>query len=465
MALVPLTCMSLVVGVSPLGKCRRAGRHRGAANRNMATLAVGLYNVGDGFDATDQLTLSKESLMDAVAGSFSIYCGLDVGKENHHAVGLDAGGHRVFDKQLPQNEDRLRELFTDLSQHGQIVVIVDQPYNIGALAVAVAQDVGAQVAYLPGLAMRRFADLHAGNAKTDARDAFIIAEAARTMPSALRSISVADEQMADLRMLAGHDDDLAADATRITNRIRGVLVDVHPALERALGPHLDQRVGPALLAKFGGPMGIAAASRASLRSLLRKHAPRAYGRIQQAITDALAEQTVVIAGSNSADQVLKTLGAQLGQIMASRAALEEQFVAELDAHPLGTILTSMPGIGVRTGMKILIEISDLGRFESAGHLAAYAGLAPRTHRSGTSIKGEHRQRAGNKRLKKAMFRAAFASLADPDSRAYYDRKRAQGKRHNAAILCLARRRSDVLYAMLRDRRHYQKPENILAAAA
>src|SRR5699024_3624726 len=124
----------------------------------MATRAVGLYNVGDGFDATDQLPLSKESLMDAVAGSFSTYGGLDVVKENHHAVGLDAGGHRVFDKQLPQNEDRLRELFTDLSQYGQIVVIVDQPYNIGALAVAVTHDDGAHVAYLSDVAARHCAD-------------------------------------------------------------------------------------------------------------------------------------------------------------------------------------------------------------------------------------------------------------------------------------------------------------------
>src|SRR5699024_7900185 len=113
-------------------------------------------------------------------------------------------------------------------------------------------------------------------------------------------------------------------------------------------------------------------SKTSLRSLLRKYAPRAHGRIEQAITEALAEQTVVIAGSSAADQVLKTLAAQLGQNMADRAALEEQFTAELDAHPLGPILTSMPGIGVRTGMKILIEINSLDQFKSAGHLAACA---------------------------------------------------------------------------------------------
>ena len=64
------------------------------------------------------------------------------------------------------------------------MLVVDQPATVGALPVAVAQAEGAWVAYLPGLAMRRIADLHAGEAKTDARDAYIIAEAARSMLSA-----------------------------------------------------------------------------------------------------------------------------------------------------------------------------------------------------------------------------------------------------------------------------------------
>ncbi len=60
--------------------------------------------------------------------------------------------------------------------------MVDQPTSIGALPPAVARDVGCPVAYLPGLTMRRIADLYPGEAKTDARDAFIIADAARAMP-------------------------------------------------------------------------------------------------------------------------------------------------------------------------------------------------------------------------------------------------------------------------------------------
>ena len=56
-----------------------------------------------------------------------------------------------------------------------------------------------------------------------------------------------------------------------------------------------------------------------------------------------------------------------------------------------------------------------------------------------------------------MFLSAFAALHDPTSRAYYDRKRAEGKKHNAALICLARRRVDVIYAMLRDRQPYKPP--------
>jgi transposase len=98
-------------------------------------------------------------------------------------------------------------------------------------------------------------------------------------------------------------------------------------------------------------------------------------------------------------------------------------------------------------------------FPSPAHLAAYAGLAPVTRRSGTSINGETRSRRGNRALKNALFQSAFASLADPTSRAYYDRKRTEKKKHNAAIVCLARRRTDVIYAMRRDKQPYQQPQH------
>ncbi|SFT93205.1 Transposase IS116/IS110/IS902 family protein [Arthrobacter sp. ov118] len=120
---------------------------------------------------------------------------------------------------------------------------------------------------------------------------------------------------------------------------------------------------------------------------------------------------------------------------------------------------SMPGVGIKTAATILLTIGDARTFTSAGHLAAYAGIAPVTRRSGTSIRGEFPARSGNKQLKNALFRSAWiASCHHPASKAYYQKKRGQGKKHNAAVICLARRRCDVIYSMLRHGTFYdEKP--------
>jgi transposase len=110
-------------------------------------------------------------------------------------------------------------------------------------------------------------------------------------------------------------------------------------------------------------------------------------------------------------------------------------------------------------------VGDATGFRSAAHLASYAGLASVTRRSGTSIRGEQPSRRGHRQLKAALYRAAFASLRDPVSRAYYQRKRDEGKHHVAAITCLARRRVDVLYAMLRTKTPYQPDRQAPSAPA
>ena len=98
---------------------------------------------------------------------FAVFLGLDVGKGEHHAVAQSRPGKKLLDRALPNDEAKLRELYRRLRKHGPVLLVVDQPATIGALPVAVALDEGITVAYLPGLAMRRIADLHPGSAKTD----------------------------------------------------------------------------------------------------------------------------------------------------------------------------------------------------------------------------------------------------------------------------------------------------------
>ncbi|WP_313477967.1 IS110 family transposase [Microbacterium sp.] len=391
-----------------------------------------------------------------------VFVGLDVGKGEHHAVALDRVGTKLYDRALPNDERRLRAVIADLQIHGVVLLIVDQPATIGALPIAVAQAAGALVGYLPGLAMRRIADLHPGEAKTDARDAAIIAETARTMPHTLRSIQATDEQVAELTMLCGFDDDLAAQITQVGNRVRGLLTQIHPALERAMGPRLDHPAILDLLQRYPSLAAVRAAGEKRVATRMLKLAPRKGRDWAHEIIAALGEQTVVVTGTNAAALVLPRLAAQLASLRKQRDEVAAEVEKMVDAHPLQPVLTSMPGVGVRTAARLLTEVAGK-HFPTAGHLAAYAGLAPVTRRSGSSIRGEYSSRRGNKILKNAMFLSAFAALRDPESRAYYDRKISQGKRHNQALLALARRRSDVLYAMLRDGSLYQPSPTRLVA--
>ena len=108
-------------------------------------------------------------------------------------------------------------------------------------------------------------------------------------------------------------------------------------------------------------------------------------------------------------------------------------------------------MGPILGAEFLVAVGDIRAFESADRLAAYAGLVPAARDSGKWVGNNKRMRGGNKVLKRVFYQSAFASLRSaPDSRVFYDRKRAEGKRHTQALIALARRRVNVLWAMLRD---------------
>jgi len=395
----------------------------------------------------------------------SVWVGLDVGKESHFADVLDDDGERLFARAISNEQCDIEALLDRASKHGVPGLVIDQPGSIAQLVLAVAARRGVPVAYVPGLVMRRAADLYPGEAKTDRRDAYIIADTARTRRKQVRWLDAAsDELLAQLRVLNGFDTDLAADQTRVSNRLRDALTSISPVLERAIGNRLHQAGVRDLAASLPTPTALRAAGPERVRQVIARRSPRLAPKVAEAVAKALATQDVTVPAEAATGRVIAELAAELDRVFARRAALEKEIEEAFLSHPFGEILASMPGIGPRTGARILAEIGDGSAFASGAKLAAYAGLAPVTRQSGTSLNTETRSRRGNHRLKNAMFLAAFASLRDPASKAFYDRKRAEGKRHNAALICLARRRCDVILAMLRNRQPYQ-PDRARAAEA
>jgi transposase len=236
-------------------------------------------------------------------------------------------------------------------------------------------------------------------------------------------------------------------------------------LERVVGTKLARSAVTALLAKYPTPKALRAAGKSRVHRFLKSRTPRGVDQLVASIWAALDAQTVVVPAQGTLGRVIAELATELGRIRRRRIDLGKEIEELFLAHPLGPVLGSLPGIGPRTGARILAEIGDGSGFETGAKLAAYAGLAPVTRSSGTSIKGQRRSRRGNHRLKNAMFLAAFASLRSGASKTYYDRKRSEGKKHNAAVVCLARRRCDVILAMLRTQETYRTPDQIQARKA
>ena len=182
---------------------------------------------------------------------------------------------------------------------------------------------------------------------------------------------------------------------------------------------------------------------------------------------------MVVAGTNAAATVLPHLARRLIAPRAQRADIAAQAGGPGGwpwrvAHPhVPGPDHTCPGSGVPAAAVLAGPDPGQGPPGTGAQLASYAGLAPVTRRSGSSIRGEHVSHGGNKRLKRAMFLSAFASLrSDPVSRAYYQRKRDQGKRHNQAVLALAHRRILTLHAMIHNGTLYDpQPATKLPAAA
>jgi transposase len=386
-----------------------------------------------------------------------IFLGVDIGKSAHYAVGVDRDGQTVYSKPVANEESALRLLVLWARAH-QAVVIVDQPGGTAALLLKLCWDATIGLGYVPGLAMARARDFYAGDSKTDPKDAFVLADIARAHPARVVWLSETSAARAQLELLSSYDGDLRGDANRLTNRMRALLATYWPALERALADRLDTIGGTALLARYPSSPQLRHAGARRLVKLLRAthrvHEPEAW--VEQLLV-AAKSQTVVVAGAETAAELVAELAEQLYRVLDRRQRLEKEIERAFFNLPQASILKSLPGIGPRLGARILIEIGDIRQFRTSAQLAAYAGLGPTPHQSGTSIRGNRPTRFGNHHLKNAFYLAALSSLQHPPSRAYYDRKREQGKRHTQALLCLARRRVDVLHAMLTTNTHYQVP--------
>ncbi|MEM9664568.1 MAG: IS110 family transposase, partial [Bacteroidota bacterium] len=152
--------------------------------------------------------------------------------------------------------------------------------------------------------------------------------------------------------------------------------------------------------------------------------------------------------SAALERVLETLSAQI-------QALGQEIEQHLAAHPelahQRDLLVSIPGVGSLTAALVLAELGDVSRFESAREAAAYAGLVPRHHESGTSVKRRSQlSKLGNSRLRRALYFPALSAMRHNEAiHVFAERLRARGKAKMAVVGASMRKLLHICFGVLK----------------
>lgn len=388
--------------------------------------------------------------------------GVDVAKEFHWAALVHAETGKVLASQKVDNDpSAIQALIDDVraaeAEHGPATVAIDVLGGIASLLQLMVTDAGLRLVHVSGLAVNRARRAtRGGEHKSDPRDAKVIADQIRLRGDELRTVEPAGEADAQLRLLVGRRRELVVDQTRRIGRLRDLLASIHPGLERIIDP--THKVDAALLARYVTPAEIRRAGRRRITEYLRTT-----GRHNSAVIDALVDKALTAAQSQHITVPGETVAAGLVRDLAEEVLtyrdkiidLDKRITEILERHPDAALIQSLPGMGATLTAEFLAVAGGITRFPTGDQLASAAGLAPVLQQSG-KMRYLRRATNGDKTLKRIFYQSAFCALQrDPASRAFYDRKRSEGKRHHQALIALARRRINVLHAILRTRQPYR----------
>ena len=392
-----------------------------------------------------------------------VFIGIDVAKEVHWACAMDRDARVLFSQAVDNDPAAIGALIARIEglEADSTRTAVDMLGGVASLLCAMLAEAGLPLVHTPGLAVNRARQGHrGGERKSDPKDAAVIAELARTR-SDLRAVDQPDPLDAEIRLLVGRRRELVIEQTRRAGRLRDLLSGLFPALERRIDP--TTRTGLVFLSHYAAPEDIRAAGE---KRILRKLAKAATGlRGLEALAEdavrAAQAQTVTIPGARLRAEIIADIAREALAARDRLKATDQAIRERLATHPDAALILSMPGMGATLTAELIALVGKIDRFDSPDALAAAAGLAPVLRQSGkTSFL--RRAAGGDKALKRVFYQAAFTSLGRPDSRAFYDRKRAEGKRHHQAVIALARRRVNVLWAILLSRQPFR--ENFKLAA-
>jgi transposase len=387
----------------------------------------------------------------------AITCGIDWAEDHHDVALVDEAGKLVAKRRIRDDTQGYRHLLDMLAAAGdgptcRIPVAVE---TARGLLIACLRATGRAVYSINPLAVARYRERHrVTRAKSDHADAMALANILRTDADAHRPLPADSELVQAIAVLARAQQDAVWNRAQLSNQLRSHLKQYFPAALAAFqvrGVGLDSREARSVLAAAPDPSVAAALTKTRLRSLLRqsgrqRHIDAWADRLRDIFTGEYLHQPPMV--EQAMGRQTKALMLQLDAACRAADDLAQATAEAFDTHPDAEILSSFPGIGPLTGARVLGEIGDdRARFATARGLKSYAGSAPVTVASGKSRLVHHRK-VKNQRLAAAGYVWIFGALPSPPVKELYDRRRAAGDKHAAAMRNIFNRFLGCLYHCL-----------------
>ncbi len=376
-----------------------------------------------------------------------ITIGIDIAKTNHYACVLDnsVGEVLVEPFEFKNNKEGFNDLLSAINPYKDYLVGFEDTGHYGDNLAFFLLDNGFRVGLINPITIEMKRKSKLKTAKNDKLDTLLIAQALMHKDE-YRRVDKETYHLRELRKLTRHHHDLKEDINRFKNKLQKSIDLVFPEFNTLFKTRYSQAY-MRILEQFGSAHTIANTDIRTLRKAFKIEGP---GRGISLSPEVLKQHATISVGEESVTSEL-----QVKHLVMTIRMMEEQ-IKEVDAKikelsdQLNSPITSIPGIGIFSGMSILSEYGDINKFDSPAKLISFAGVAPYVRESGqfeatrTPI-----TKKGNPYLRKTLYQIAMPVVNNnPVFKKYYNLKLSQNKSHRCAQGHVVRKLLRIIYHLV-----------------
>lgn len=388
------------------------------------------------------------------------YLGVDWGDRLHQMYVGDEAGKKVREIKLPETVEGLTEFGRWLEQKRaeqfELWAAIEKP---AGRIVDFLLDHGVKVYPVNPKAVNRVRDRYRmSGAKSDAFDAYVLAEFLRTDQAHLRALEPSSEKAQELKMLCRDQRRVERHKTRLLNQLTTTLKEYYARPLEAF-ENIETELALDFLTRYRTPADLAALKPKEFKRFATKHHHLSQQRYEE-LWEKLSQPQLAVPDHvvRAKAQLLEVVIDQLKVAIKAVKTYHHKVESFFASSPAAQIAKTLPG--GKSGTVVAAIWAELGdapsRWNCFRHLQAEAGAVPVTKASGKSRVVQFRF-ACNKHLRSTMYWFSFVSLGHSEwAKLYYRHQRAQGHTHPEALRALSAKWLKIIFVMWRDHKPYDE---------